>query len=206
MTNDKSVCVNSQRVVCEVEADHLGYRIYSKDKESNVKAAICGFWMYYNLFIAEFGQLYGFLKCRLFKQCCYSFYGSPLWGLDSKGVESLCITWRKSLRLLWRLHPMTHKDTITAISDVLPLALQLNKRIVNFYEKCKRNSNCVVQCIMQVYKKSPMSPFGKNIRKYAQVDVMYKDWFSRRDIINDVNVIRELLEVRGNLKSVYVLN
>ncbi len=36
---------------------------------------------------------------------------------------------------------------------------------------------------------------------------MYKDWFSRRDIINhDVNVIRELLEVRQNLKSVNVLN
>ncbi len=60
---------------------------------------------------------------------------------------------------------------------------------------------------MQVSKKNPMSPFSKNIRKYVQVDVMYKDWFSRRDIINDdVNVIRELLEVRENLKSVNVLN
>ncbi len=39
------------------------------------------------------------------------------------------------------------------------------------------------------------------------IDVMYKDWFSRRDIINDdVNVIRELLELRENLKSVNVLN
>ncbi len=126
--------------------------------------------------------------------------------VDSKGVESLCIAWHKALRMLWRLHPMTHKDTIAAISDVLPLELQLNKRLVNFCEKCKRNSNSVVQFNMQVYKKNPMS-FGKNIRKYVQVDVMNKDWFSGRDIINnDVNVIRELLEVRENLKSVNVLN
>ncbi len=41
---------------------------------------------------------------------------------------------------------MTHKDTIAAISDVLPLELQLNKRFVNFDEKCKRNSNSVVLC------------------------------------------------------------
>ncbi len=34
---------------------------------------------------------------------------------------------------------------------------------------------------------------------------MHKDWFSHSDIINDdVNVIRELLEVCENLKSVNV--
>ncbi len=27
---------------------------------------------------------------------------SSLWGLDSKGVESLCIAWRKARRMLWR--------------------------------------------------------------------------------------------------------
>ncbi len=60
---------------------------------------------------------------------------------------------------------------------------------------------------MQLSKKNPMSPFGKNIRKYVQEDVIYKDWFSYRDIINDdVNIIRELLEVRENLKSVNSLN
>ncbi len=52
-----SVCVNSQRVVCEVEADHLGHTISSEDKECNIKDAICGFWSYYNLFIAEFDHL-----------------------------------------------------------------------------------------------------------------------------------------------------
>ncbi len=36
---------------------------------------------------------------------------------------------------------------------------------------------------------------------------MYKDWFSCKYIINDdVNVIREILEVCENLKSVNVLN
>ncbi len=61
---------------------------------------------------------------------------------------------------------------------------------------------------MQVAKKNPMSPFGKNIRKYVQLDVIYKtNSFSRRDITNvDVNVIRELLEVHENLKSENVLN
>ncbi len=103
-------------------------------------------------------------------------------------------------------HTMS-KDTIADISDVLPLEQQINKRFVNFCEKCTRNSNSDLQCIMQVSIKNPKSPFGKNIRKYVQVDVMYRDWCSRRDIINDdVNVIRELLDVHENLKSINVLN
>ncbi len=53
LPNNKYVCVNSQRVVCEVEVDHIGRMISSEDKESNVKAGMCGFWRYYNLFIAE---------------------------------------------------------------------------------------------------------------------------------------------------------
>ncbi len=44
-----------------------------------------------------FGHFCGFMKCRLFKQHCCSFYGSPLLGLDSNGVKSLCITSRKHL-------------------------------------------------------------------------------------------------------------
>ncbi len=37
-------------------ADHLGHRISTNDKESVCKTAIASFWMYFNMFIGDFGH------------------------------------------------------------------------------------------------------------------------------------------------------
>ncbi len=71
-----SVIVNGNTVECETEADHLGHIVSSQDSDSLGKSAINSFWRDFNLFAAEFGHTYGFVKCKLFKQYC-SFYGSP---------------------------------------------------------------------------------------------------------------------------------
>ncbi len=79
-----SVSVNGNTVECETEADHLGHIISSQGSDSLVKYAINSFCRCFNLFTAEFGHTYGFVKCKLFKQYCCSFYGSPLWALNGK--------------------------------------------------------------------------------------------------------------------------
>ncbi len=81
-----------------------------------------------------------------FKQYCCSFYGSPLWGLDCKGVESLSTAWHKVLRMLWRLPPMT--QTFASISDVLPLELQLNSDLLLFMKLFKENALC--KCLKRI--------------------------------------------------------
>ncbi len=73
-----SVSVNGNTVECEIEADHLGHRVSSQDSDSLLKSTINSFWRGFNLFAAEFGHTYGFVKCKLFKQYCCSFYGSTL--------------------------------------------------------------------------------------------------------------------------------
>ena len=125
---DVCIYVNGQRVGIELCADHLGHKVSSTDDESMLKGALSSFWRYFNNFMSEFGHLYGAIKCKLFKQYFCSYYGSPLWDLSSKGVDSLCIAWRKALRSLWKVHPMTHNDIIAVMSDTLPLKLQLLKR------------------------------------------------------------------------------
>ncbi len=81
-------------------------------------------WSNLNLFAPEFGHTYGFVKCKLFKQYCCSFYGSSLWVLNGKGFKALYVAWRKSLRMLWRVHPMTHNTIIATLSEMLPLEIQ----------------------------------------------------------------------------------
>ena len=83
--------------------------------------------------MADFGQLSYIVKCKLFNQYCGSFYGSPLWSLNSTIVESMCVDWRKALRSLWRVDPRTHCDFNTAVSNQIPLILSLNFFLQNVY-------------------------------------------------------------------------
>ncbi len=45
------------------------------------------------------------------------------WALNGKGFKALCVAWRKALRILWRVHPMTHNDIIATMSEMLPLEI-----------------------------------------------------------------------------------
>ena len=54
---------------------------------------------------------------------------------NGPGVQSLCVDWRKALRSLWRVHPMTHCDVIAALSDQLPIKVSLERRFIRFLNK-----------------------------------------------------------------------
>ena len=56
-------------------ATHLGHFIASTDKKSIVKSAKSCFWGSFNIFMSDFGQLSYIVKCKLFNQYCFSFYG-----------------------------------------------------------------------------------------------------------------------------------
>ena len=70
--------VNGDTINGSELVDHLGHRISISDKESMISAAIASFWKAFNLLMSDFGGVYSFIKCKLFKQYCCSFYGSNL--------------------------------------------------------------------------------------------------------------------------------
>ncbi len=51
-----------------------------------------------------------------------------------------------------------------------------------------------------------MSPVGSNIKNAHKGDLLYNEWLLHRNmIVNDVNIIRELIDVHENYKSINVL-
>ena len=122
---ESGIIVNGELVNISDNAVHLGHTISSSDRESISLIAKSSFWKSFNSFISNFGHTYSFIKCSLFKQFCCSFYGSQLWNLNGPGVQSLCVDWRKSLRSLWRVQPMTHCDVIAALSDQFPIKVMV---------------------------------------------------------------------------------
>ena len=156
-------------------AVYLGHNISTSDRDSMILAAKRAFWKSYNNFVSHFGHLYSLLKISVFASFCCSFYGSPLWLLNSTAVHSLCVDRRKSLRMLWRVHPMTHCDIIAALSNQLPLHMNLEKRFTTFIKKCLSSTNSVVNIISNIAICNPRSTTGKNYRSVQDVNGQYNN-------------------------------
>ncbi len=41
--------------------------------------------------------------------------------LSSQGVSDACIAWRKALRKIWKLSPITHCDVVALLAESKPL-------------------------------------------------------------------------------------
>ncbi len=51
-----------------------------------------------------------------------------------------------------------------------------------------------------------MSPVGTNVKYVHKVNLLYHEWLLHRNmLVDDVNIIRELIDVHENYKSVNVL-
>ena len=53
----------------------------------------------------------------MFQTYCTSYYGCPLWNLDSNGIKRFYSTWRKCVCKIWRVPPMTHGRILPHLYD-----------------------------------------------------------------------------------------
>ena len=194
-------------------AVHLGHMISSNKTEAIIKAGQNSFWRSFNLFISDYGHVYSFLKNKLFVQYCCSFYGAALWPHSSGEFDNLCIAWRKALRQLWRVPPHTHCNIIAALSSQPPIELSLKTRFCRFISKCLSHDNTVINFISHVAIHNPMSYIGQNYRnlhcptgKVSMICHAYENWYNeRKDIMDSVNVLHEMIDVRDGFRSCDIL-
>ena len=59
-----------------------------------------------------------------------------LWNINSAAVESLCIAWRKALRILCIVGNRTGCNIMEVLAGKLPLKTQMIKRFEKFYVNC----------------------------------------------------------------------
>ena len=85
------IMVNGEIVHISDNAVHLGHNISTSYRDGMILAAKRAFWKSYNNVVSNFGDLYSLLKISVFAPFCCSFYGLPLWLLNSTAVHSLCV-------------------------------------------------------------------------------------------------------------------
>ncbi len=201
--------VSGTALQCVVSVADLGHNVSSNDQDSMVNAAKASFWRSFNSFMSDFGHIYSFLKSKLFKQYCCSFYGAPLWYLNGEGVKAICVAWRKALRMIHRVHPATHCDIIAAMAGQVPLLTCLKARFCKFYKKCVGHKNPTVQSAAAISMINPMSCAGRNFREVlkreSNVNMLYMDWNAKCEEMKDcVNVLREMIDVRdGYMECIF---
>ena len=80
---------------------HLG-NFFNTDNNctSDINYKCSSFIGYFNKMMSHYSHLQPDVLCRLFKSYCCFFYGSFLWQYNSKGIEKMCITWNKAVRII----------------------------------------------------------------------------------------------------------
>ena len=200
-----NVYVNGTVVEYSESAIHLGHQINVNDRDFGIRKGIANFWKSFNLFMSNFGHINCDTKIRLFHQYCCSFYGAPLWHLHCNVMNDLCIAWRKSLRSLWRLSPMTHCIVIECLSKSAPLHVQLSHRFIKFWLKCTKSRNNLVKATCAYATSNPMSTSGNNYKtlvfKYPDIMNCSKCIFTQSNKTMQVNadiisVLKQMIDVR----------
>ncbi len=155
----------------------------------------------------DFGHIHPYVQCKLFKQYCYSFYGELLWLLSSQGVSNAFIAWRKALRKIWKLSPMTHYDV-----ESKPLEVSLRQRSCKFSTGIDKYGSDVLETVFNVARSNPFSVYCNN---YVEISGMYDN--DRNVCYNmimnnlcnstsgglrsNVSVLRDVIDIRDGVKE-----
>ena len=89
--------------------------------------------------------------------------------------------------MLWCVHPNTHCDIIAALSNQLPLHINIEKRFTTFIKKFLSSTNSVVNIIFNIAICNPMSTAGKNYRSVIDGNGQYNN----SQLIHDWNLNSE---------------
>jgi hypothetical protein len=67
--------------------------------------------------------------------------------LSNTHIEDLCVSWRQSLRRVWKLPYTTHCYLLPLLSQCLPLEDEICRRSLNFIRECLCNRSRLVTAI-----------------------------------------------------------
>lgn len=127
---------------------HLGHIISSNLTDTaDVECRRSTFITEVNNMSCFFNKLDVFTRFRLFRSYCTSYYGSELWKLNCSSIDSFCTSWRRALRIVWRLPFRAHSFLLPLISNVPPFRDDICRRSINFIRSCMFHNSYLVRFI-----------------------------------------------------------
>ena len=88
--------------------------------------------------VHELKQAYGYynprLICEIIRIFACSFYGSPLWSLNSEEHMKLLRSWNTVIKMVWDLPYATHRRYLESLNDIPHLQSMLHGRYIGFIQ------------------------------------------------------------------------
>ena len=119
-------------------------------------------------------QAYGFYNPAMILEIISifgcSFYGSPLWSLNSDEHLKLNRSWNTVIKMVWDLPFATHKRFLESLTNIPHLQSMLHGRYLGFIGNLKNTSKPHLQIIFNICKSDLSCNTGQNI------DFLSREW------------------------------
>ena len=97
-----------------------------------------------NFIMSKFGSCTSEVRNFLFRTYCTSYYGCPLWRLNSRGIHRFYSTWRKCVRRIWKVPNTTHCTYLQHLYGGQSIKKQILLRFASFYCGAFNSKNNIV--------------------------------------------------------------
>lgn len=167
-------------------AKHLGHYVGHDHDKINIKYACGKLFSSMNLLLSRFGGIYSETKYALFRTFCTSYYGCPLWNLESNKILKFYIAWRKCIRRLWSLPSRTHNRFIHNVCNELPIQVQLLARFATFFHTCISSKNVLVRFCTEMCSGYTNAACNRRLlSQFIQCDMEFKNMPTVKNIIRN---------------------
>ena len=117
--------------------------------------------------VHELKQAYGFYEpriiCEIIRIFGTSFYGSPLWSLNSEEHQKLVRSWNIVVKIIWDLPYATHKRYVESLTEVPHIQSTLHSRYIGFISNLKDSAKLQLQILFNMCQRNLLSNTGRNI-------------------------------------------
>ena len=163
----------------ESKGTHLGHIIGVNVNNDILQDASYTLTRNVNSVLHNFMHCSYFVKYKLFKSYCTSFYGCPLWDVTCKQISRFYISWRKSVRKLFDLPYRTHCNLLPIIADCQPIEGQILCRTAKFIYGALSSQNTYLNLLMNIVTRGSRSAVSKTYNY-----ILYKCKLSRNMFYN----------------------
>ena len=101
--------------------------------------------------------------CEFIRIFGTSFYGSPLWSLNSEEHQKLFRSWNTVVKIIWDLPYATHKRFVESLTEVPHLQSTLHSRYIGFISNLKDSVKPQLQILFNICHRNLLSNTGRNI-------------------------------------------
>ena len=177
---------NGSKIKMVDKCKYLGTTLYSDVKFKHTPDVVRDLTVSLNNLMADFSFVDSSTLSRLFDSYCMNLYGSQLFRYnDIKSMELLYVTWRKSIRKIWKISPRSHCNLLHHINSCDPIDNIMEKRCIKFIWNLMNSDTNLFDRTVKYSLSMSSTTLGENIRYFMfKYGIYMSEWYGPLSVLN----------------------